>query len=61
MEEKYGQSQKQDGGGSSLDIGGEAAVREVLDGVAGLLGTELGAAELEVSPGDLYVSAVSSR
>jgi hypothetical protein len=55
--EKYGQSQRaQDRGGSSLDIGGEEAVREVLDGVGEILGDELGGAEMEVSPGDLYVS-----
>lgn len=58
VEEKYGQSQKQqDGGGSSLDVGGEQAVQEVLEGVAGLLGEELQDAGLDVSPGDLYVSA----
>jgi hypothetical protein len=57
VEDKYGQSQKQqDAGGSSLDIGGEEAVQEVLDGVASLMGDELEGGQLEVSPGDLYVS-----
>jgi hypothetical protein len=49
-----GQSQSQRDGGSSLDLGGEEAVAEVLEGVSGLLG-DLGDDDIEVAPGDLYV------
>lgn len=57
VDEKYGESQRRaDGGGSSLDIGGEKAVDEALQGVDSLMGKELEDAEMTVSAGDLYVS-----
>lgn len=57
VEENHGETQRaRDGGGSSLDMGGGEAVQEVLDGLDGLMGTELEEAELAVSAGDLYVS-----
>lgn len=57
VEEQHGESQrKKDGGGSSLDMGGEEAVAEVMDGLDGLMGPELEDAELSVASGDLYVS-----
>lgn len=59
VEEKYGVSQRADGG-SSLDIGGEEAVDEVLEQVGSLMGTELGEAEMTVAAGDLYVSIISA-
>jgi hypothetical protein len=58
VEEKYGESQRtKDAGGSSLDIGGEEAVQEVLDGLDDLMRDMLGEAEMAVSSGDLYVSS----
>ena len=55
MEEKFGQSQSQRDGGSSLDLGGEEAVDEVLEEVKGLMG-DMEDVEMEVKAGDLYVS-----
>ena len=55
MEEKFGQSQSQRDGASSLDLGGEEAVDEVLEEVKGLMG-DMEDAEMEVKAGDLYVS-----
>lgn len=57
MEEKYGASQRANDGGSSLDVGGEEAVDEVLGQVGSLVGDELKEAEMTVAPGDLYVSS----
>jgi len=55
VEEKFGQSQSQRDGGSSLDLGGEEAVDEVLEEVKGLMG-DMEDVEMEVKAGDLYVS-----
>ena len=55
MEEKFGQSQSQRDGASSLDLGGEEAVDEVLEEVKGLMG-DMEDVEMEVKAGDLYVS-----
>lgn len=60
VEEKYGASQRANDGGSSLDVGGEEAVDEVLDQVGILMGDELEQSGLTVSAGDLYVSTTSS-
>jgi hypothetical protein len=54
VEEKFGQSQSQCDGSSSLDLGGEEAVAEVLEDVAGLMG-QVEDVEMEVKAGDLYV------
>ena len=56
VEEKYGASQSLNGGGGSLDLGGEEAVDEVLDLVGRLMGIGLGEAEMTAAAGDLYVS-----
>jgi hypothetical protein len=55
VEEKFGQSQSQRDGSSSLDLGGEEAVDEVLEEIKGLTG-EMEDVEMEVKAGDLYVS-----
>ena len=55
MEEKFGQSQSQRDGASSLDLGGEEAVDEVLEEVEALM-EEMEDVEMEVKAGDLYVS-----
>lgn len=59
VEEKYRASQRADGS-SSLDVGGEEAVDEVLEQVRGLMGPELGEAEMTIAAGDLYVSTLPS-
>jgi hypothetical protein len=60
VEEKFGQSQSQRDGGSSLDLGGEEAVAEVLDDVACLMG-QMDDVEMEVKAGDLYVSLETAK
>jgi hypothetical protein len=55
VEEKFGQSQSQRDGASSLDLGGEEAVDEVLEEIKGLIG-DMEDVEMEVKAGDLYVS-----
>ena len=55
VEEKFGQSQSQRDGASSLDLGGEEAVDEVLEEIKGLMG-DMEDMEMEVKAGDLYVS-----
>ena len=57
VEEQHGESQRRkDGGGSSLDMGGEEAVTGVLEDLDGLMSGGLEDAELSVTSGDLYVS-----
>lgn len=55
VEEKFGQSQSQRDGSSSLDLGGEEAVADVLEQLAVLM-SQLDDVEMEVKAGDLYVS-----